>query len=208
LARHGNSALVSPYLDQYNKWFLRGGLIFVTKDNVPVAGELCYKKNNTFHFIERGVLNASDSLFRQGVESILTWHSLVWANANGAESANMGASRALQSDGAFKKKALWGSTVTECRKIHTSFRFLAKDLPPVLLTCLNELEIVAKVDKEFFGVVIRDQPVSEVPAVSERDLRKAQHHGLSGLVFFPRTAHASRMILRCTDRRLPITPMP
>ena len=75
-SRHGDLALVTPYQDQWRRWFSRGGLILVTQNDQPVAGTLCYVRNGTCFLIESGVLEANPQLVQQNVNTFVVCSDL------------------------------------------------------------------------------------------------------------------------------------
>jgi len=192
--RHGERALTGRYQDQWQRWFVRGGLLLVTQHDEPVAGVLCYLANGTCFDVERGVLEVDPQLFRQGIETMITWYAINWARDQGAKIYNMGGSRSWRSNGSFNSKRHWGAKVVRYRRIYPTWTFLARDLPASLQEYINRLGFISEIGRGFYGVVL----AKAEGTVEERDvsneLMAAKEHGLDGLVVL--SANAQPAVIR------------
>ncbi len=180
-ARHGHLALIAPYQDQW-WWFARGGLVLVTQHDKPVAGVLCYMANDTCFDVGRGVLESDPQLFKQGIETIITWYAINWAGDQGAKIYDMGGiPHAWRSDGAFNSKRSWGARVVRRKRIYGVWTFLAQNLPPSLQDHINRLGFISETDGKFCSILLND----DTPFVEETDIHNellaAQREGLAGL---------------------------
>ena len=179
-ARHGRRALVAHYQDQRRKWFAKRGVLLIEQDGKPVAGELCYVADDTLHFVERGVLGSSEQLRRQGIETIITWYTLRWAQDQGARLADMGATRAWCTNGSFNTKRRWGARVARRKKIYGTWVFLARSVPPSLRDYINRLGLICEQDGRLYLTALLDNAAAG-PARWREATTKARECGLDGL---------------------------
>jgi len=184
-ARHGERALVGRYEDQWRRWFARGGLVLVTQYDEPVAGVLCYTADVTCLDVERGVLAADPQLFKQGIETMITWYAMNWAHDCGAKTYDMGASLACCSNGSFPSKRRWGSHVIRARKVYPSWTFLARNLPPSLWERINELGFISEIDGKFYRTLLTSDKDAMDQAGIDDELVAAAKYGLDGLAIIP-----------------------
>lgn len=179
--RHGHLALVSRSEDKWQRWFVGGGLVLVTQQHKPVAGVLCWMANDTCFDIERGVLEADAQLFKQGIETMITWYGINWARGQGARIYDMGATHAWRSSGSFKAKRRWGARVVERRGMYCVWTVLAQNLSPSLQDYLNKLGFITEMDGRFYGVLIYGGTAILEDTDIHNELLAAQKEGLAGL---------------------------
>lgn len=179
--RHGDLALVTPYQDQYQRWFTKGGLIIVSQNGKPVAGSTCYIAGHTCYTIEAGILGADPHLFQQGINTLRIWSVIAWGNNQGAKTFDMGGTHAWRSNGSFAFKQSWGAQVVRRKRICGTWTFLAQNLPPALQERINELGFISEIGGKFYNVVLGTDPTSIVEAEVDRGLSMAKDQGLHGL---------------------------
>jgi hypothetical protein len=181
-ARHGYLALVAPHQDQWQRWFVRGGLVLVTQHDKPIAGVLCYMANDTCFDVERGVFEADPQLFKQGIDTVITWYAINWARDQRAKIYDMGGTHAWRSNGSFNTKRRWGARVVKRKRIHGTWTFLAQNLSPSLQTRLNELGFISEVDGQFYGILLSIDPTSIAETDVDEKSSAMRRQGLDGLV--------------------------
>jgi hypothetical protein len=181
-ARHGHLALVAPHQDQWQRWFVRGGLVLVTQHDKPVAGVLCYIANDTCFDVERGVFEADPQLFKQGIDTVITWYAINWARDQGAKIHDMGGTHAWRSNGSFNTKRRWGARVVKRKRIHGAWTFLAQNLSPSLQTRINELGFISEIDGKFYGILLSIDPTSITETDVDKKSSAMKRQGLGGLV--------------------------
>jgi hypothetical protein len=180
-SRHGDLALVAPYQDQWQRWFIRGGLILVTQDDEPVAGSLCYIANDTCFSTGAGILKADPYLFQQGINIFRIWCIISWGHDHGAKIFDMGGSHAWRSNGPFAFKRGWGARAIRRKRIYGVWTFLAQNLSPSLQDYLNRVGFISEIDGKFYGILLSADasPISEVKFNEE--LSTIKKLGLDGL---------------------------
>jgi hypothetical protein len=180
--RHGDLAAVAPYQHQWRRWFARGGLVLVTQHDEALAGVLCYKPNDTCFDVERGVLAANPRLFKQGIETMITWYAINWACDQGAQIYDMGGAHAWHSNGAFNTKRRWGAHVMRRRRIYGTWTFLARNGSSSLLDHMNEVGFISEIDGKFYEVLLCTDATPVTETDLDEELLAVKTRGLDGLV--------------------------
>jgi hypothetical protein len=180
-SRHGNLALITPYQDQYRRWFTKGGLMLVTHHGKPVAGSSCYIAGNTCYTVEAGILEADSHLFQQGVNIFRIWSLIVWGHRQGAKTFDMGGTHAWHSNGSFASKQGWGAMVARRKRIFGTWTFLARNLSPALQERINRAGFISEIDGKFYSVLLSTNPTSIAEARAEDELLTAKDQGLDGM---------------------------
>ena len=156
--------------------------MLVTQHDKPVAGVLCYVANDTCFDLERGVLEADPQLFKQGIDTMITWYALNWGRDRGAKIYDMGGTRAWRSNGSFNSKRRWGAQVVRHKFIYATWTFLAQNLPPSLQDHINKLGFISEIDGKFCGVLLISDTASITEADVNQELLAIKNRGLNGLV--------------------------
>lgn len=177
-SRHGDLALVTPYQDQYQRWFTRGGLIMVTQHGKPVAGSLCYVAGQTCYTIETGILGTDSRLFEQGINTFRIWCVMAWGHKQGAKTFDMGGTHAWRSNGPFTFKQGWGAMVVRRKRIFGTWTFLAQNLSPVLQEHINKLGFISEIDGKFCRLLLSTDPTSIAETKVDKDPLTATDQGL------------------------------
>lgn len=188
-ARHGERALVSPYADQFHRWFKRGGLLMITLNDQPVAGLVCFARGETCYAIEGGVLDSDSSQIQQGMNSLTLWASIRWASEQGARFLSMGHSAARRSNGAFSYKQRWRAIVGRQSRVQCVWTLLAEELPESLRRRVDEIGFISDIAGKFYGVLIQTNGTSSNAGDMEREARDACDQGLSGIVHVSPNQH-------------------
>jgi hypothetical protein len=185
-ARHADLALVTPYQDQWERWFVRGGLVLVTKDDEPVAGILVYMAGDVCYLVEMGYWQADPRLLKQEISTVALWYAATWACEQGAKFLDLGGSLAWNSNGPFVNKRRWGARVVRRKRIYGSWTFLAQDLSPSLQDYINKLGFISEINARFYSVLLNAGMAPVTEADANKRLLDAKKQGLDGLlVVFP-----------------------
>lgn len=177
--RHGERALISPFKDQRDRWFKKHGLILVARNGQPVAGELVYRARNVCHGIEMGVLNSDPELIKLGINSLVTWGTILWTRQQNAHYLSLGGSHGWCENGPFNFKSLWKAKVTRRWKMYPNWTFMGRDLPEALQNRLNQIGFITKAGEKFYRVLLaadNDKPESHTEAIAN-----AVRKGLAGI---------------------------
>lgn len=180
-SRHNHLALVTPYERLRRKWFARGGLLLVTRHDVPVAASICYLSDNTCYSIEGGVLDADEQLFQQGVNVLFDWYTVKWGRERGATVYDMGGSRGWRSSGPFAYKSTWRTTVVRLSSVYSNWHVLGQCLSPALREHLNQIGFVSEIGGKFYGALFGEETNQPGEQELRRELAEVQQQGLAGL---------------------------
>jgi hypothetical protein len=114
-SRFGKSAYIKPYLESKTVYESNGGLIFVKKDEKPLAGMLFNIHRKTLHAWSFGA-HEGDLQFVEELAGEATLLFLIeWAKTQGIESLDYGVSLPFLREGIFTYKKEWGMSVNEQR---------------------------------------------------------------------------------------------
>ncbi len=156
LARHGDTAMLTSAADLSGRWMTdeRGGLLLITLEGKPVAGTTVYRMNQVALSSEGGLLDADPALWQMGLNTMIDWYFICWAQQQGMKWVDLGSNRPWCSDGAFGHKAEWGAQVSPSTYIQPNWRFLAHELPAGLRDCLNQKGLIAERGADCWRVVL------------------------------------------------------
>ncbi len=174
-SRHHDLALVASYADQWTRWFSKGGLIVMTHDDKPVAGVLGYVTNGTAQAVESGVAPTAPKLLQQSTNTLIIWHVLLWAQAQGAQRVNLGGSHGWQSNGAFITKRRWGAQVVRRQKTYRRLHFAAQTLSAAQIDCINQIGFISESGNKFYNVHL-----THPPTPTDELTAHAREQGLTG----------------------------
>lgn len=179
--RHKERALITPYPMLKRRAFDKGGLLFVTYQGKPVAGNLCYVAGDTCYSIEGGVLDSDPQLHQLGISALIDWYTLLWGYEQGAREFNMGGSHAWCSNGSFQNKQRWRAQVTRRTGVYGTWHFLAKRIPPSLQAHLNRVQFIGEHRGQHYRVLIdHESPGAEAHGLNWL-LSEAKEQGLAGI---------------------------
>ena len=179
--RHGDLAMITPYQDQWRRWFTRGGLVLATLHDTPVAGMLCYIAHRTCFCVEGGIAEADPHLFEQGMNAVNIWYAISWAYSQGAKTFDLGGTHAWCSNGSFFFKRRWGARVVRRKRIYGKWVFLAQDLSPALRDHINRLGFISEADDGFYAVCLHTDSSPAAEADVDEQLLTVKGRGLEGL---------------------------
>jgi hypothetical protein len=180
-SRHGDSAMITPYQDQWKRWFRRGGMMMATYNGIPVAGLISYMAYGTCFLIESGISPMHHELRQRGIKAFLHFSTMSFAHARGCRKCDMGGSLAYRANGAFSFKR-----DVRRRRIYPVWRFLARNIPESLRNRLNELGFITEIDGKFWGIYVSEDNDGLKQQDIEIKLKEMSKAGLSGLaVVFP-----------------------
>jgi predicted N-acyltransferase len=93
------------------EFFLKGRLLFITKDNEAVAGALSLVDDGTLVFRRTGVLDEDETHIEGGVQLALYYFQIKYANEHKLRAVDSMMSAPFLNDGVHKDKREWGATV-------------------------------------------------------------------------------------------------
>lgn len=158
--RFGKAVYIKPYLESKTIFKSNGGVIFVKRDEKPLAGILFHIHGRTLHAWSLGIYEDD----RQAVEELAGEAALLfiieWAKTQGIERLDYGVSLPFFRDGIFTYKKEWGMCVNEQRD---------QPVCALKLNALNECSLsflrmnpfIAVDGKKLKGVVLIDYKATE-----------------------------------------------
>jgi hypothetical protein len=182
-SRHGESALVAPYPFQWDFWIkgAGGGLVLVTQAGKTVAGAVCLVSDDVCYNIEVGVLDADETLLRQGIIAFLFWAVAEWGKEKGAKFYNMGGTLGWRSNGSFRWKAKWGARVIRRGDPYRTLSLVAGRISAPLIEKLNAIGFVCEARKGFYGLILDNEDAQLSWRELEERIVRSQKEGLSGV---------------------------
>lgn len=150
---YGKGIVLQNYESLYQV-FQRGGLLIVKQGQDEVCGMLCDIIGNTCRAWQMGVKNGDFDLVKKGSLVALWWSMLDWARLQKARQFDLGATRALISDGPFNFKRQWGTKIYPDRGVYSQWTFICRELPLKMLQFLNERGIITEVDGKNYQLYI------------------------------------------------------
>jgi hypothetical protein len=106
--RYGELSQIDSYEDM-KSFFLKGLLLFVTKDDQPIAGALSLIEDKSIVFRRTGVLDGDETVVKGGAQTALYYFQLKYAADNGFRAVDAMKSAPYLNDGVFRHKAEWGA---------------------------------------------------------------------------------------------------
>lgn len=149
-SRYYGKGIVLQDYESLNKVFQRGGLLLVKQGQDEVCGMLYDIIKDTCRAWQMGVLNGDFNLVKKGSLIALWWFMLDWARRQKARRFDLGASRALTSNGPFNFKRQWGSKVYPDRGVFSQWTFICQGLSSNMRQFLNEKGLITETgDKDY-----------------------------------------------------------
>ena len=108
--QHGNLAYIDSF-EEMEKYFLKGFLLIVMKDEQPVSGGLFFMEDDIVIFRRIGVIDGDYNLIGKGAQSAVYHFIIYFAKKNGLKEVDLMKSRPFYNDGVFRTKREWGASV-------------------------------------------------------------------------------------------------
>ncbi len=170
--------------DDAQEEFLRGGLILVTHNGVPINAMLCKVYGSTCFAGIMGVHEGQFAQVQAGANVALWWGMLEWARMQGLHHFDFGSSRPFISNGVFNFKRQWGTRVRRHADLEAEFVFFANEIAPVLQRHLNDIGIIAEKAGKHYRVVFVDAVEEPRTEMLQQLRRSAASSGVDGLLIF------------------------
>ena len=184
--RYGELSQIDCYEDMKG-FFEKGLLLFVTKDDKPIAGALSLIDNKSIIFRRTGVLDGDETVVKGGAQTALYYFQLKYAADNGFGAVDTMKSAPYLNDGVFRHKAEWGACTLPDDEATKWVFFFARGPNDKLAQFFDTNPIVASTADGLRGVVGTALPDATTASVAE-DIQKRFHmKGLRDLrIYGPR----------------------
>jgi hypothetical protein len=184
--RYGELSQIDPYEDMKG-FFEKGLLLFVTKDDKPIAGALSLIDDRSIVFRRTGVLDGDETVVKGGAQTALYYFQLKYAADNGFRAVDTMKSAPYLNDGVFRHKAEWGACTLPDDEATKWVFFFARGPHQKLAQFFDANPIVATTADGLRGIVGTALPDATTVSVAE-DVQKRFHmKGLRDLqIYGPR----------------------
>lgn len=108
--KYGDLSDIDSYEDM-KTYFLKGFVLFVTKDDQPVAGALCLIQGSTLIYRRSGFLAEDEHQFKDNIQTILYYFVLLFAKNKNLANVDTMKSSSFLNDGVYRHKREWGAAV-------------------------------------------------------------------------------------------------
>lgn len=174
--RHGEFAQIDTFEEQ-KRHFDKGMLMFTTKDDKVLAGNLCNIEDGILYLRRVGVLDGDESLIEAGLQTAVYHFSIKYANENNLRAADAMMSMPFLNDGVYNTKKEWGATVSPSDDYNTWVYFINKGPYQKLMHFYAKHPFIAISENSMKGVVGEILGDSQT---LEETLNRYRSRGLSG----------------------------
>ena len=182
--RHGDLALIYSYNKLKNS-FLKGGLLFVMKDNVEVAGSLFKIEDKTCVGYRLGVLDGDESHI--DVLKAIYYYQIKVAKENGMSSVDLKGSEPFLNDGVYQHKRQWGPTVLP-RYEENSWVYFFNAKPSEKLAKFFEINpLIADTDQGLIGIIGIADEADVFAETIDKLTRQNRARGIQGFTMITQT---------------------
>jgi hypothetical protein len=182
--RYGELSQIDSYEDM-KKFFLEEGvLLFVTKDDKPLAGALSALEGKSVIFRRSGVLDGDETVVKGGAQTALYYFQLQYAVDNKLDSVDAMKTAPFLNDGVFRHKAEWGARTLPDHEAETSVYYFARGPASKLAHFFDANPIVVDAGARLRGILGDPKPTGAAGAPSP-DVQKRFHtRGLHDLLVY------------------------
>jgi len=171
--RYGELSQINSYQDM-KEFFLKGLLLFVTKDDKPIAGALSLIEGKSLIFRRTGVLDGDETVVKGGAQTALYYFQLKYAADNGFQAVDTMKSAPYLNDGVFRHKAEWGACTLPDDEATRWVFFFARGPNEKLASFFDTNPIVVTAGSSALRGVV-GAPQSNNPAAAAEDIQRRYH---------------------------------
>lgn len=188
--RFGELSVIDSY-HEMKEFFLKGRLLFITKDNEAVAGALSLVEDGTLVFRRTGVLDGDETHIEGGAQLALYYFQIKYANEHNLRAVDSMMSTPFLNDGVYKNKREWGATVLPDNESRTWVYFFHASPSEKIANFFEINPTIVHSDKGLKGV-IGISGAMDIPTVSISDItHRYQARGLGGFTVVTSTGAVS-----------------
>ncbi len=155
VARHGPDAYLTGF-HRLQRSFRRGGIMWVLRDGVPVAGDLFEQRGGTLILHAIGVTGGDIAWRQRGAVSALYVHIIAHAQRSGCMMIDLRGARPSLADGLLRYKAKWGGELYNKRDGTHSWLVHWNRLDGAVAEFLAHSPLVFRTGETFSGVAVAD----------------------------------------------------
>jgi hypothetical protein len=183
--RYGELSHIESY-DEMKEFFFKGRLLFVTKDDKPLAGALSLVEGKSLVFRRSGVLDGEEENVKGGAQTALYYFQLRYAAENGFTSVDTMKSVAFMNDGVFRHKAEWGARALPDQEAESIVFFFAPGPREKIARFFDANPIVVDSGSYLRGVV--GDPHGTKPTPPDEVLKRLHTRGLRDVLVYGQEA--------------------
>lgn len=173
--RYGELSQINSYQDM-KEFFAKGLLLFVTKDDKPIAGALSLIEGKSLVFRRTGVLDGDETMVKGGAQTALYYFQLKYAADNGFQSVDTMKSAPYLNDGVFRHKAEWGAITLPDEETTRRVFFFARGSNDKLAHFFDTNPVVVSAGSDSRGLrAVVGSPQSNNPAAVADDIQRRYH---------------------------------
>jgi hypothetical protein len=154
-SRFGKAAYIKPYLESKTVYKSNGGIIFVKKNNKPLAGMLFNIQRKKLHAWSFGAHEGNQQFVEELAGEAALLFLIEWAKTQDIESLDYGVSLPFLREGIFTYKKEWGMSVNE-QKDNPICALKVNPVNQCSLTFLQQNPFIVIDEHELKGVVFID----------------------------------------------------
>ncbi len=183
--------------------FMRGGLLWIVRDGVRVAGHLFEADGDTLHSVAVGTAAGDERLLKEGAGAALYVHFVAYAAGQRHGMLDLRGTRASLHDGLLRYKRKWGATLYTRTDVHHACLFHWPRTSRVLTGLLAQHSLIAQRGGALFGVAAAEAPDADVGA-ADRTRRTLWVPGLRELFLVSESAVVPNAPAMFAHARLPV----
>jgi hypothetical protein len=154
-SRFGKAATIKPQLEAKNIYESNGGIIFVKKNEKPLAGILFNIQRKTLHAWSFGAHEGDQRFVEELAGEAALLFLIEWAKTQDVEKLDYGVSLPFLQEGIFTYKKEWGMNVNEQRD-NSIWAFKVNPVNECSLAFLRQNPLIVIDEHELKGVVFID----------------------------------------------------
>jgi hypothetical protein len=178
-------------------FFAKGLLLFVTKDDVPVAGALSLIEGKSLVFRRSGVLDGDEGVVKGGAQTALYYFQLKYAADNGFAAVDTMKSAPFMNDGVYRHKAEWGACALLDHEAKSTVYFFVQSSADKLARFFDANPVVVDSGSELRGILGDLRPGMPEAAEAADVQRRFHTRGLKELVVYG--PHGTRTIALASE---------
>jgi hypothetical protein len=189
VARHGRDAHLAGF-HRLQRSFRLGGILWVLRDGVPVAGNLFEQRGGTLILQAIGVTEGDIAWRQRGAISALYVHTIAHAQRSGCTMIDMRGARPSLTNGLLRYKAKWGGELYDKRDGAHSWLVHWNRLDGAAAEFLAHSPLAFRTGETFCGVAVADPARPWTTAAVQQARDRLWVSGLEQLCLVGSAQHA------------------
>lgn len=184
--RYGELAVIESY-ENMKEYFLKGLLLFVTKNDERLAAALCLVANGVLIFRRTGVLDGNETLVESGAQTALYYYQLKYAHEMGLRAVDAMMSLPFLNDGVYMHKKEWGAAVFPDDEQSTWVYYFSAGSPEKTACFFEKNFVIVESDDGLRGVIGLPNTTDLSKETIDQLIHKYQAKGINGFFVHTKT---------------------